>query len=375
MENKTTFSSDEYLRYTRHFQLPNVGVEGQEKLKRARVCVVGCGGLGAPVGLYLAAAGVGHLVLIDDDVVELSNLQRQISFSEEDIGQNKALQTQKRLESLNSSISVAVHQQRLTAENTNVLLVDADLVIDCCDNFSTRYAINDYCKASKTPWVYASIFQFSGQCALFKPEGSCYRCLFPNPSTQAVDCNTAGVIGVLPGILGTIQALEAIKYLSGLEEEQGEALLLIETLPFSVRKINLTRDKSCPCCGDEGGRKAIDSIVPDTCSVSGGANEDGNLSVIHISPEQFKTYVNEDSYLCIDVRNADEHKAFNIGGRNIPLDMLLSADIDEGKSLVFYCHSGMRSDQAAAWASENLPNKTILALKGGVVAYIKDDKQ
>jgi len=367
--SKNLFSENEYLRYTRHLQLDRVGIAGQKKLKNARVSVVGCGGLGAPVGLYLAAAGVGHLTLIDDDDVELSNLQRQISYRESDIGKSKALQSQATLKELNTAININAKRERLTSENADELLAFSDLVIDCTDNFSTRYAVNDYCKSANISWVYASIFQFSGQCAIFSPQGSCYRCLFPNAPAQAVDCNTAGVIGILPGILGSIQALEALKYLLELKERLHDELLLVETLPLGLRKIKLKQDESCPCCFPS------DSYQPEkNCESDAPANKDKEPSrnLNNIDKKQFDRQKENKDSLVIDVRSTDEHRTFNIGGINIPLDQLAQTEIDKNKALVFYCHSGMRSDNALAWAIENLDNKELYALNGGIIAYLSE---
>ena len=367
-EDSSRFSGQEYLRYTRHLQLPNVGVEGQLRLKSAKVSIVGCGGLGAPVGLYLAAAGVGQLTLIDDDSVELSNLQRQISFSESDIGKSKAVQTRERLTALNSDIRIRVEQQRLTFDSAAHLLTGSDLIIDCSDNFDTRYAINDFCKSAGIAWLYASIFQFSGQCALFKPEGSCYRCLFPSPGEQAVDCNTAGVIGILPGVLGSIQALEAIKYLLDLEGVLDNELLLVETLPLGVRKIKLEQNKNCPACFPSDDNKNLQNPGV-TCEI----NQEISMTDKLVSPAEFKQLCDQDDCLLIDVRNPDEHNAFNLGGVNIPVHELADANIPEDKILVFYCHSGARSGNALHWAQENLGNENIIALEGGVVAYLADE--
>lgn len=376
MNDDITFSSDEMLRYTRHIQLEKFGIAGQKKLKSARVCIVGCGGLGAPVSLYLSAAGVGHLTLIDDDDVELSNLQRQISFNETDIGKSKASQSQKKLTALNSAISINIRDERLTRKNSALLLSGSDLVIDCSDNFDTRYVINDYCKSASIPWIYASIFQFSGQCAVFEPSENCYRCLFPTPTEQAIDCNTAGVIGVLPGILGTIQALEALKYLLGFEDRLCNELLLVETLPLGLRKIALKKDSKCPCCFPSTSKEnAIksDRHSSTTTSTDRKSIKECSSNTMHINPDQFDQIANDENSLVIDVRSPDEHQTFNIGGINIPLDQLTTADIDERKTLLFYCHSGMRSDNALAWAKENLNNRLQYSLTGGIVAYLSDN--
>jgi len=385
MTNESSLSHNEYLRYTRHLQLPQVGLAGQLKLKQSRVCLVGCGGLGAPVGLYLAAAGVGFIKLIDDDQVELSNLQRQIHFDESSIGKSKAQQSQQRLTDLNQTIQVASIQARLSDTNASDLLNDVDLIIDCSDNFATRYAINNYTCGSKKPWLYASIFQFSGQCALFEPNHTtediaCYRCLFPEPPVDAPDCNTAGVIGVLPGILGSIQALEAIKYLLDLPGRLSNQLMLVETLPFSTRTIQLNKDPQCLSCGihkDLANQPSTSAHYqrPDHKPLYNKSLEhtsENAMSNYLIELENFQQACQSNDYFIVDVRNSDEHQAFNLGGVNIPLDQLanhpLLDNIEDHQTVIFYCHAGKRSDMAAHWARDNLDNP-ILSLKGGVTAY------
>ena len=207
------FTAKEYRRYVRHIQLPQVGVNGQLKLKQAHVVIVGCGGLGAPVSLYLAAAGIGKITLIDGDAVELSNLQRQITFSEQAIGLNKAQQTAERIRAINSDISIIAIDQHLDSGNADAIIQDGDLILDCSDNFSTRHLINRTCKRLAQPWIYASVFQFSGQCAVFSPYKHCYQCIYPRQPEQAIDCNSNGVLGTLPGFVGTLQANQAINYL------------------------------------------------------------------------------------------------------------------------------------------------------------------
>ena len=239
----TTFTASEWLRYTRHIQLPQLGAEGQARLKQSHVLIVGCGGLGSPVSLYLAAAGVGHITLIDGDTVDITNLQRQILFGTEQVGENKAESGKQRLQDLNPDIDVSTVTSHLTPENAEDLITAADLVIDCTDNFSVRYLINDLCVENKKPWLFAAIHQFKGQCALFLPEEACFRCLFPEVSADVEDCNTAGVLGVLPGILGTFQATEAIQYLAGLPTPLKNNLLLVDALDFNFQKIKIIKDE------------------------------------------------------------------------------------------------------------------------------------
>ena len=364
----TTFSSQEYLRYTRHIQLPSIGITGQTKLKNARVLIVGCGGLGAPVSLYLAAAGVGNLTLIDGDTVELSNLQRQITYSENDINKNKAQCTQQRLQGINSNIHITAINQALSANNAEILIKDADLVLDCTDNFATRYLINDVCKLNDTPWLYASIYQFSGQCALFMPDKSCFRCLFPNPPQDAPDCNTAGVLGVLPGLLGTLQATEALKVLTGMPSAIDNTLLLVETHDMQFQKIALQKNEHCSCCNNKGSNES--TLFNPLCTDYIMQCASQSLSAPSISAVEFSQWCKRSDVLLIDVRDKNEREAFHLGGEHIPLDQIniSSSDIMENKTVILYCQSGVRSQQAC----QLLRNKNINAfsVEGGITQII-----
>lgn len=332
------FTAQEYLRYTRHIQLPQVGAEGQLKLKKSQVVIVGCGGLGAPVSLYLAAAGVGNITLVDGDNIELTNLQRQITFTENDIGNNKALVTQQKLNALNSDITVNAIDENLSASNANAIFSNADIILDCSDNFTARYIINDSCKQLQKPWVYASVFQFSGQCAVFTPSGACFRCLFPEAPTQADNCNTGGVLGVLPGLLGTIQATEAIKYLLGFSDTLANKLLLAESLEMQFQTIALTQSNHCACCKQE----QVESIA------NPPVNSPASDTSPSITGSQFIQYQNDESYILIDVRSIAERNAFNLEGIHIPHDKITSQhkQLNKNKTIIVYCQSGIRSAEA-----------------------------
>ena len=248
--NSHEFNAHEWLRYTRHIQLPQVGAEGQSQLKNSTVLIVGLGGLGSPVSLYLAAAGVGHLILIDHDAVDISNLQRQIVFKEHQVDHNKAEAAAKALKELNSHIQISAITEGFTPDNAKHWIAQADLVLDCTDNFATRYLINDTCKQLGKSWVFASIHQFSGQCALFTPDGPCFRCLFPDYPHNVDDCNSAGVIGVLPGLLGCLQANETLKYLCSIESPLKGKLLLVDALQLQFHHIALSlHEKTYPLVG------------------------------------------------------------------------------------------------------------------------------
>ncbi len=247
-------TSEELQRYARHLTLPEVGVAGQERLRASRILLVGAGGLGSPAALYLAAAGIGTLGIVDADVVDASNLQRQILHDTLTIGQPKVASARARLEALNPHVRVVPIAERLTALNARAMIADYDLVVDGSDNFPTRYLVNDACILEHRPFVYGSIFRFEGQLSLFgMPGGPCYRCLFAEPPAPELvpSCVEAGVLGVLPGIVGTLQALEAIKWVLGIGHSASGRLLLIDALGLRVREIAVARDPGCAVCGDE----------------------------------------------------------------------------------------------------------------------------
>ena len=247
------YTPEQLIRYSRHFLLPEVGEDGQAKLLEAKVLMVGAGGLGSPSAYYLAAAGVGTLGIIDNDVVDISNLQRQILHANDRVGTPKVESAKKTLEGLNPDVKVIPYQAKLTSENIMDIIKDYDLVIDGCDNFPTRYLVNDACILTKTPNVHGSIFQFEGQATVFYPgKGPCYRCLYPEPPPPelAPSCAEAGVLGVLPGLIGVIEALEAIKLILGKGENLIGRLLCFNTLTMEINQLRLRRDPNCPMCGD-----------------------------------------------------------------------------------------------------------------------------
>jgi molybdopterin/thiamine biosynthesis adenylyltransferase/rhodanese-related sulfurtransferase len=247
------YTPEQLIRYSRHFLLPEVGEEGQAKLLQAKVLMVGAGGLGSPSAYYLAAAGVGTLGIIDNDVVDISNLQRQILHANDRVGMPKVESAKKTLEGLNPDVKVIPYQAKLTSENIMEILKDYDLVIDGCDNFPTRYLVNDACVLTGKPNVHGSIFQFEGQATVFYPgKGPCYRCLYPEPppAEMAPSCAEAGVLGVLPGLIGVIEALEAVKLILGKGESLVGRLLHFNTLTMEINTLKLRRDPNCPMCGD-----------------------------------------------------------------------------------------------------------------------------
>ncbi|MEE8074810.1 MAG: molybdopterin-synthase adenylyltransferase MoeB [Candidatus Binatia bacterium] len=255
------FSAEQSTRYSRHFMLPEVGENGQAKLLDAKVLMVGAGGLGSPSAYYLAAAGVGTMGIIDDDVVDLSNLQRQILHTQDRIGQPKTESAKQTIQALNPDVRVITYQEKLTSKNIMDIIKDYDIVVDGCDNFPTRYLINDACVMAKKPNVHGSIFQFEGQASVFDPgNGPCYRCLYPQPppAEMAPNCQEAGVLGVLPGLIGVIQAIETIKIILGKGDTLAGRLLCFNTLTMEITTLNLKADPSCPVCGEN---PSIDHLI------------------------------------------------------------------------------------------------------------------
>lgn len=369
------FSEQEYLRYTRHIQLPGAGAAGQSKLKQAHVLIVGCGGLGAPVSYYLAAAGVGTITVVDNDTVELSNLQRQITFGEADIGKSKALCTKQRLQELNSDININAVDKALSVDNAAELIQAADLVLDCTDNFATRYLINDLCKVLGKRWIYASIYQFSGQCALFNPDQSCFRCVFPSAPTgdSAPNCNTAGVLGVLPGLLGTMQASEALKLLLGLPSAISNTLMLVETDNMQFQKIALQQKDNCPCC-NRNAEFHFDPNCADYASLCAADKlTDDKVESTAISAADFQQYQTREDIVLVDVRDPAEHQAFNLGGLNIPLEQLETKsqqlNLANNKTVLFYCQSGIRSQQACDLLAAK--NHQAVSVEGGIEKILR----
>ncbi len=365
-DEHSKLSGREVLRYSRHLQLPQVGVTGQLRLRSAHALIVGCGGLGAPVSQYLAAAGVGRLTLVDGDTVELSNLQRQITFNENDVGLSKSEQTTKRLLALNGDINVRAVTEHLSVDNVETLFDSVDIVLDCTDNFAARYLINDVCKRAQLPWAYASIHQFSGQMALFEADGPCFRCLFPQPPVNIPNCSTAGVLGVLPGILGTLQAAEALKYLLGMPLSLASKLLMVEVADMQFQSFCMTQSEDCIACNGQQELDSHSEYYNTECAVDFAHNPATEIPAAKF----LKLTTNQQTTQLIDVRNQDEHSAFNLGGINVPLDQLPAwlAEIDHDQQLLFYCQVGARSAKACELASQ----RGIQAsnLQGGINAYL-----
>jgi adenylyltransferase/sulfurtransferase len=344
----TRLSQDELVRYARHLSLPQVGRQGQERLKAARVLVVGAGGLGSPAALYLAAAGVGTLGLVDADRVDLSNLQRQILHGTEGVGRLKVDSGHGRVADLNPGVQVERHPMRLQAANAADVLSRYDVIVDGSDNFPTRYLVNDVCVWLKKPLVYGSIFRFEGQASVFQPpDGPCYRCLYaePPPPELVPNCAEGGVLGVLPGIIGSIQALEAIKLVLGIGSTLLGRLLLFDALGLSFRELRLRRDPACPVCGEHPSiTQPVDYDA--FCGLQAVAAE----SAGEVAPAALVEELAQGAGpTLVDVREPWEWEIARIdGSRLVPLSDLADrlAQLDTRTPIVTICHHGLRSAQA-----------------------------
>ena len=361
-------TAEEARRYARHLRLPNVTATGQRRLKAARVLVVGAGGLGSPVALYLAAAGVGHIGLVDFDDVDLTNLQRQLLHGTADIGRPKLESARDRLQDVNPHVDVALYSERLTSANAMRIMRGYDLVVDGTDNFATRYLTNDACVLLGIPNVYGSVYRFEGQASVFATQdGPCYRCLFrePPPPGLVPSCAEGGVLGVLPGMIGTIQANEAIKLLMGIGEPLIGKLVLCDALTGGFRTISIPRDPTCPACGT---REITALIDYDAFCGTDVPNESSSLDE-DITPRELSERIGRgDIPRIIDVREPHEHAFARIPHAElIPLAKLGNAvpTLDPEKELVLHCHSGARS----AWAANQLRAlgfKRVRNLTGGI---------
>ena len=342
-------SHAEVLRYSRHLLLPEVGVEGQRKLKAARVLTIGAGGLGSPLSLYLAAAGVGTIGIVDFDVVDLTNLQRQIVHGTATLGHPKLESAKARLTDLNPNVNVIGHEARLTSENALEIIKDYDIVVDGTDNFPTRYLVNDACVLLDKPNVYGSIFRFEGQASIFyAKEGPCYRCLYsePPPPGLVPSCAEGGVLGVLPGIIGSIQALETIKWIIGAGDSLVGRLVLFDALKLRFRELKLRKDPSCPICGPNPTiRELIDYQA--FCGIGAEPEYTG----VEISVEAFQREREQkgDELVLVDVREPHEWEIAHIDGAHlIPLSQLPDRlnELDGHAEIVTQCHHGARSMKA-----------------------------
>ena len=374
---------EDLSRYARHLILPEVGVEGQRKLKAARVLCVGAGGLGSPLALYLAAAGIGTLGLVDFDVVDASNLQRQILHSTRDVGRKKLDSAAEKLTALNPALTVIKHETMLSSANALDIFAGYDIVADGTDNFPTRYLVNDACVLTGKPNAYGSVFRFEGQASVFATrEGPCYRCLYPEPPPPGMvpSCAEGGVLGILPGLVGVIQATEVIKLILGSDGRPlGESLigrlLLVDALAMRFRELKLRKNPDCPVCGLH---PTVTRLVDyqEFCGIRPPNPQEKTLNngIPQITVKELKQRLDAgEDLLVLDVREPWEHQIANIGGRLIPLNDVPQRlhEIERDREIVVHCKSGVRSQRAAEFLAQsgfgNVKN-----LAGGILAWSND---
>ena len=366
---------DEVQRYSRHLIMPEVGVEGQRKLKAARVLCVGAGGLGAPAAMYLAAAGVGTLGLVDFDVVDASNLHRQIIYGTPDVGKRKLEAARARIAAMNDGVKVVLHELALTSKNALDVLKDYDVILDGTDNFQTRYLVNDACVLLGKPNAYGSIFRFDGQASVFAVKGGpCYRCLYPEPPPPGLvpSCAEGGVLGVLPGVIGIIQATEAIKLILGAGQPLVGRLLLYDALQMRFRELKLRRDPECPICGDH---PTIHALIDydQFCGVVPAHTQPTAGGVPEVTVEELKAKLDRgENVHVLDVREPNEYQICRIAGSTlIPLGELSNrtAELDRDRELIVHCKMGGRSAKAVALLQERGFTR-VRNLTGGILAWI-----
>ena len=368
-------SPQEIARYSRHLIMPEVGMEGQRKLKAASVLLIGAGGLGSPLGLYLAAAGVGRIGLVDFDVVDFSNLQRQVLHGTPDVGRPKLLSAKDRLQAINPEVQIDLYETRLTSANAMEICRPYDIIIDGTDNFPTRYLVNDVCVLQGKPNVYGSIFRFDGQASVFAPPaGPCYRCLYPEPPPpgEVPSCAEGGVLGILPGLVGCIQATEAVKLILGKGSPLIGRLLLYDALQMKFQEFKVRRNPRCPICGD---RPTITELIDyeQFCGTRGQESPDMTPnSALEITVEELKNRLDrkEDVFI-LDVRNPEEYQICSIPGSTLlPLPQLGQrfGELDPNREIIVHCKSGMRSAKAQQFLRQQ-GFRDVKNLKGGILAW------
>ena len=367
-----SLNNDEILRYSRHLIMPEVGMEGQLKLKAAKVLCIGAGGLGSPLALYLGAAGVGTIGLVDFDVVDYTNLQRQIIHRTEDVGRPKLDSAADKLKAMNPFLNIKKFNTHLSSDNALEIFKEFDIIADGTDNFPTRYLTNDACVISGKPNVYASIFRFEGQASVFgMPEGPCYRCLYPEPPPPGLvpSCAEGGVLGILPGLLGVIQATEVIKLILGSGDPLIGRLLLVDALGMKFRELKLRKNPDCPVCGKNPTiKKLID--YQEFCGIRGEEVE-AEVTTSEMQVEELKQRLDRgDDLFILDVREPHEYQICNIGGHLIPLGDLPRRvnELDTSKEIVAHCRSGVRSAKAVNFLRQ-AGFKKVHNLAGGILAW------
>ncbi|HEY2016909.1 MAG TPA: molybdopterin-synthase adenylyltransferase MoeB [Bryobacteraceae bacterium] len=377
---EVTLSNDEILRYSRHLIIPEVGIEGQKKLKAAKVLLVGAGGLGAPLGLYLAAAGIGRIGMVDFDVVDFTNLQRQVIHFTQDVGKKKLDSAAEKMQAINPAVKITKYDTALSSENAFEIFKDYDLVVDGTDNFPTRYLVNDACVILHKPNVYGSIFRFEGQATVFAYEGGpCYRCLYPEPPPPGLvpSCAEGGVLGILPGTIGLIQATETVKLILGIGEPLVGRLLLYDALAMKFRELKLRKNPDCPVCGDHPTiTKLIDYHqfcgVPQPQAAGTPAIQESKVNEGEIDVTEVKQKMDRgDDFVLIDVREPHEYKICNIpGAKLIPLGEFPKhvGEFNPESDIVIHCKSGMRSARACA-VLRQAGFQHVRNMVGGILAW------
>jgi adenylyltransferase/sulfurtransferase len=375
---EAALSNEEILRYSRHLIIPEVGMEGQQKLKAAKVLLIGAGGLGAPLSLYLTAAGVGRIGIVDFDVVDSTNLQRQVIHSTADVGRKKIDSAAEKMRAINPNVNVVKHETALTSENALEILKDYDLVVDGTDNFPTRYLVNDACVLLGKPNVYGSIFRFEGQATVFAYAGGpCYRCLYPEPPPPGLvpSCAEGGVLGILPGTIGLIQATETVKLILGIGEPLVGRLLLYDALGMRFREMKLRKNPECPVCGEHPTiTKLIDYHqfcgVPNPQKPAPAQETKVNEGEIDVTEVKRKLDSGE-KFVLIDVREPHEYRIASIpGAKLIPLGEFPKhiGEFDPEADIVIHCKSGMRSAKACG-ILRNAGFEHVRNMKGGILAW------
>jgi len=378
VEKGSALTVDEVRRYSRHLIIPDVAMAGQQRLMNAKVLCVGAGGLGSPALMYLAAAGVGTLGIVEFDTVDESNLQRQIIHGQSDIGKSKAISAKEKIAEINPNVNVVVHEVRLDTENVMDIFSQYDLIVDGTDNFATRYLVNDACVLLKKPYVWGSIYRFDGQASVFWAEyGPCYRCLYPEPPPPGMvpSCAEGGVLGVLCASIGSIQTTEAIKLIAGIGEPLIGQLMIYDALEMSYRKIKVRKDPKCPICSD---KPTQTELLPDYEAFCGVLSDAAEVAVKDstISVTDLKTKIdNKENFLLIDVREPSEFEIVRIPGSVlIPkqgfLDGSALSQLPQNKPIILHCKSGVRSAECLAiLKSAGFADATHVS--GGVVAWAK----
>src|SRR5580704_5121889 len=375
VSTETTLSKDEILRYSRHLIMPEVGMEGQLKLKNASVLLVGTGGLGSPAALYLAAAGIGRIGLVDFDVVDYTNLQRQVIHGTKDVGKPKIDSAIESMSDINPFVKLDRHEVALTSENALEILKDYDYVVDGTDNFPTRYLVNDACVLLKKPNIYGSIFRFEGQATIFAyPGGPCYRCLYPEPPPPGLvpSCAEGGVLGILPGVIGLIQATETVKLILGIGQTLVGRLMLYDALGMKFRELKLRRDPDCPACGDHPTiTKLIDYQqfcgMPHREEEAKPVTASGEIDAVELKAKLDRV----DDFKLIDVREPHEFQICRIPGSTlIPLGELPKHlhELDPSAEYVMHCKMGGRSAKAVDLMKQS-GFKKVLNMTGGITAW------